>query len=60
VQPSRRFDLGLGGAGHGGTITVSGGLVGVILDARGRPLVLPAEREKQRRAQEEWLMQIGA
>jgi hypothetical protein len=60
VQPSRRFDLGLGGAGHGGTITVSGGLVGVILDARGRPLVLPAEREKQRHAQEEWLMQIGA
>jgi uncharacterized protein (TIGR01319 family) len=40
AEPSKGFDLG---AGKGGAIAVkaTGGVVGLILDARGRPLVLP-------------------
>ena len=59
LQPSRHFDLGLGGPGQGGTIRASGGLVGVILDVRGRPIVPFPDPGRQRRAMEEWLMQIG-
>ncbi len=38
--------LSLGPAHKGGTVEVRGGLTGIILDLRGRPLRLPARREK--------------
>ncbi|MGD0574483.1 MAG: glutamate mutase L [Anaerolineales bacterium] len=59
LQPSRHFDLGLGGPGQGGTIRAAGGLVGVIVDARGRPIATFSDPGRQRKAVEEWLMQIG-
>jgi len=40
VTPQKKFDVG-GGAGHKVECPVMGGVVGVILDARGRPLRLP-------------------
>jgi hypothetical protein len=40
VTPQKKFDVG-GGAGHKIESPVMGGVVGVILDARGRPLQLP-------------------
>lgn len=40
VQPAHRFDIGAG-KGKAKTLTVMGGEVGLILDCRGRPLVLP-------------------
>jgi hypothetical protein len=58
VQLHRRFDLGLGGYGQGGTIAVEGGLAGLIIDARGRPLVFESDRAKNRKLQEDWLSQI--
>ncbi len=42
ITPARGVDVGAG-PGHGVTRTVKGGLVGLILDGRGRPLVLPVE-----------------
>jgi uncharacterized protein (TIGR01319 family) len=49
VQPARGFDLG---AGPGKRVEreVRGGTVGIILDARGRPLELPDDRAKCREA----------
>jgi uncharacterized protein (TIGR01319 family) len=49
VQPERGFDMG---AGPGKPVTreVRGGSVGVIIDARGRPLPLPADPSAMRRA----------
>jgi hypothetical protein len=49
VQPERGFDMG---AGPGKPVTreVRGGSVGIIIDARGRPLPLPADPSAMRRA----------
>ena len=49
VSPVRGVDLG-GGPGKSVTRTVKGGPVGIILDARGRPLTLPDEDEARREA----------
>jgi len=53
VDPARGFDAG-GGAGKRVTREVSGGSVGLILDGRGRPLVLPEERQSCRQAVARW------
>ena len=54
IEPERSFDCG---AGPGKPIErqVRGGTVGVILDARGRPLIVPAEREIGRPLVEKWV-----
>jgi hypothetical protein len=43
LQPLHRFDVGMGGPGRGGSVKVVGGLLGVVIDARGRPLRLPGD-----------------
>jgi hypothetical protein len=48
VEPVKDFDLGAG-AGKPVTRRVTGGTVGILFDARGRPLALP-ENEADRRA----------
>jgi hypothetical protein len=58
IQLHRHFDLGLGGYGQGGTFAVEGGLAGLIIDARGRPLVFESDHAKNRKLQEDWLTQI--
>ncbi len=59
LRPRRHFDVGLGGPGRGGKRRVSGGLVGLIIDARGRPLC-PAQDPQQRQAQvQNWLWSVG-
>jgi uncharacterized protein (TIGR01319 family) len=54
VEPTRHFDLG---AGPGKKVEreVRGGTVGLILDARGRPLDLPSDRTACREATTRWL-----
>jgi uncharacterized protein (TIGR01319 family) len=54
ARPARGFDLGAG-PGREVTREVRGGTVGLILDARGRPLVLPAERANCRAAVAKWV-----
>src|SRR5688572_7894093 len=54
VEPDRGFDCGAG-AGKPIEREVRGGTVGLILDARGRPLSLPAERETGRALVEAWV-----
>jgi hypothetical protein len=53
VSPTRKFDVGLGGGKEVHT-EINGGVVGVILDCRGRPLVLPEDREERVRKLTEW------
>lgn len=60
LRPTRRFDIGLGAKGRGATTELEGGAVGVIIDARGRPLSLPATREKQQAKIQEWLWSVGS
>jgi hypothetical protein len=54
VEPDRSFDCGAG-AGKAIEREVRGGAVGLILDARGRPLALPVERETGRALVESWV-----
>jgi len=58
IEPARGFDLG---AGPGKRIerTIRGGSVGIILDARGRPLALPEDRTTCRAAVKRWTTTMG-
>jgi hypothetical protein len=59
LHPRRGFDVGLGGRGKGGKRRVSGGLAGLIIDARGRPLSLPSEPERRCERMQQWLYDVG-
>ena len=58
VQPASRLDVGFG-AGREGTITVSGGALGVVFDGRGRPLALPADPARRRELIKNWYWALG-
>jgi MutL protein len=59
VQPQRGVDAGFG-PGRAGTVQVSGGAVGVVIDARGRPLVFPSDPDKRRELIKKWFWTVGA
>lgn len=58
LRPGRRFDIGLG-PGRGGAVHAIGGLVGLIVDARGRPLTLPDNPDQRHRLLNRWLWDVG-
>ncbi|MCA9957933.1 MAG: glutamate mutase L [Anaerolineales bacterium] len=58
LTPSRRFDVGFG-PGKSTTITLSGGEVGLVVDARGRPLQLPQDTVARRSLVRQWLYDMG-
>jgi hypothetical protein len=58
LQPSHGADVGFG-AGRGGTMRVNGGSMGVVIDARGRPLVLPDDPVRRRELIKKWLWTVG-
>ena len=59
IKPQRHFDVGWG-PGKGRKIQFTGGVVGLIVDARGRPLILPSDPAKRQTKVQEWLWGIGA
>jgi hypothetical protein len=59
LQPLQRADVGLGAAGRGGSLKVIGGALGVIIDARGRPLALPADLSRRQELYKKWLWTLG-
>ncbi len=59
LRPTSKFDVGLARKGKGARTEVEGGTVGVIIDARGRPLSLPTDGEKRRAKMQEWMREIG-
>jgi len=59
LQPLHRFDVGMGGAGRGGKLKVVGGSLGVVIDARGRPLRLSFDPERRRDQNKKWLAALG-
>ncbi len=56
-QPIRGFDLG---AGKGNKVEgmVSGGVVGVVLDGRGRPFNLPDDADTRVKKLKEWMVEM--
>jgi hypothetical protein len=60
LRPTRRFDVGLGTKGQAGTTRVEGGIIGIIIDARGRPLPMAQDPNEQREKIQRWLWDMGA
>jgi hypothetical protein len=58
IKPTRRFDVGMGN-GRGVKVEVVGGLLGIVVDARGRPLRLPEDPDVRRRAVNRWIWDVG-
>ncbi len=58
VQPLHRAEAGFG-AGRAQTIPVSGGALGVVIDARGRPLQLSNDAVRRRELLKKWLWTLG-
>jgi len=59
ISASKEFDVG-GGFGRSIKVRIRGGVVGLIIDARGRPLILPDNENERRRKLVEWLTSINA
>ncbi len=58
-RPAPAIDVGLGGPGQAGMRRVSGGLAGLIIDARGRPLEIPEDPELRRAKLQRWQSDVG-
>jgi hypothetical protein len=60
LRPRSGIDIGRG-SGHGGKpIEIQGSALGLIVDARGRPLTLPGDPARRRKLVESWLWDVGA
>lgn len=59
LRPARNIDLGQG-RGRTGTTIAEGGTVGLIIDARGRPLTLPTDAAARAAMNQQWLYNVGA
>ncbi|HSR35366.1 MAG TPA: glutamate mutase L, partial [Anaerolineae bacterium] len=60
LRPTRRFDVGLGTKGQAGTTKVEGGVIGIIIDARGRPLPTVEDPQEQQARIQRWLWDMGS
>ncbi len=58
LRPCRRFDVGAG-PGRKSRRRVYGGALGVIVDARGRPLCLPSDPNARQTKIQQWLWDMG-
>ncbi len=58
IEPSKNFDVGFG-KGKSGSMKLEGGTVGIIVDARGRPFVLPTDIPTRIQKLREWLGAFG-
>jgi uncharacterized protein (TIGR01319 family) len=58
IKPARGFDVGAG-KGRAVEATLEGGVVGVVVDTRGRPLQLPQDDTTRRQKLIEWMTALG-
>jgi uncharacterized protein (TIGR01319 family) len=54
IRPARGLDIGAG-RGRAEKMRLQGGVVGLILDARGRPIQIPEEPDERAAAVQQWL-----
>jgi hypothetical protein len=57
INPNKEFDLGAG-PGHPVKARVEGGVVGILLDARGRPLRTQKDRKEMTKLLLKWFMSV--
>ena len=58
LRPMHHADVGFG-PGRARTVTVNGGALGVVIDARGRPLQLTTDAVRRRELFKKWLWTLG-
>ncbi len=58
LQPLHRFDVGLG-PGRGGGVKITGGSLGLVIDARGRPLSMPDDPAHRQDLLKKWSWSLG-
>ena len=58
ITPAKNFDVGAG-KGKSRTVTVEGGVVGLVIDTRGRPIAIPSEQTPRVAKLQEWLRAFG-
>jgi hypothetical protein len=58
LQPLQRSDVG-NGPSRNAAVQVAGGVMGVVIDARGRPLTLPDDAVRRRELLKKWLWSVG-
>ena len=58
LHPAAGFNAGFG-VGAAKTLTVRGGAVGLIVDARGRPVAFPSNPAKRMAAVNQWYRELG-
>ncbi|QRN82353.1 glutamate mutase L [Chloroflexota bacterium] len=59
LKPERQTDVGFGGPGVGGRLKVTGGALGLVVDARGRPIQLPEDDEVRIALIQRWQWILG-
>jgi hypothetical protein len=59
LQPLHRSDVGLGGPGRSGSVRVVGGVLGIVVDARGRPIRMPRDTTRRQDLYKKWLWTLG-
>ena len=59
IKPARRLDVGFG-PGKSKTVTLHGGALGIIIDARGRPINLTRKNVSADQLIQQWLRTLGA
>ncbi|MGQ9517589.1 MAG: glutamate mutase L [Anaerolineae bacterium] len=60
IQPAPGLDVGWKGRGRKAVVEVDGGTLGIVVDARGRPLPLGGSPAEQQARVQQWHWQIGA
>src|SRR5712692_3228503 len=58
IRPRPGFNAGFG-PGRGRSLTIKGGVLGVIIDARGRPIALPRPAEQRQELVKQWTWKMG-
>lgn len=59
LQPLHRFDIGMGGPGRGGRLRMVGGILGLVIDARGRPILQHSNASRRQELMNKWLWTLG-
>lgn len=59
LEPDRQTDIGFGERGKSGRLKVVGGSLGVVIDARGRPIRLPEDDELRVADLQRWIWTLG-
>jgi hypothetical protein len=58
IRPTRHFEIEAGGPGRGVITEIEGGVLGIIVDARGRPLRLPPDDSARFEALQQWVSKL--